>query len=130
MPSGPPSRLEKFVGLCIPPACREEVLGDLHEKYTGPWQYISLALSVIPFVVLSRIRRTTDALILLTEALLIYGAFLTAAWYTDRALLNTPSGLQRLAIPTALNLGLLILDNAWDFKKTWSRALVNGIAIS
>jgi hypothetical protein len=130
MPSGPPRRLEKFVGLWIPPACREEVLGDLHEKYTGPWQYISLALSVIPFVILSRIRRTTDALILLTEALLIYGSFLAAAWYTDRTLLNTPNGLQRLAIPTALNLFLLILDNTWDFKRIWSRALINGIAIS
>jgi hypothetical protein len=113
MPSAPPKKLETFVGLWIPPACREEVLGDLNEKYTGPWQYIALALCVVPCVVLSRIRRTTDILVLSTEALLIYGSFLAAAWYTDRTLLTSQWGLQRLAIPTVLNLMALILERAW-----------------
>jgi hypothetical protein len=129
MESGPPRRLETFVGLWIPPACREEVLGDLHEKYTGPWQYILLALCVIPFVILSRIRRTTDTLILLTEALIIYGSFLAAAWYTDRTLLDTPGGLQRLAIPTALNLVVLILERAWNFRNKWWQTMLTSAAL-
>jgi hypothetical protein len=126
MPSGPSRRLETFVGLWIPPACREEVLGDLHEKYSGPWQYVSLAMCVVPFVILSRIRRTTDIFILATDALLIYGSFLAATWYTDKTLLAGQWGFLRLTIPTVLNLGVLILERAWDFKTIWPRALING----
>jgi hypothetical protein len=129
MPAGPPKTLETFVGWWIPPACREEVLGDLHEKYTGPGQYILLAMCVVPFVILSRIRRTTDALILLTEALLIYGSFLAAAWYTDRASLTGQWGLLRLVIPTVVNLAVLVLEHAWDFETRWARALINGAVI-
>ncbi len=124
MPSGPSRRLETFVGYCIPPACREEVLGDLHEKYTGPWQYFALAMCVVPFVILSRIRRTTDLFLLLTEALLIYGSFLAATWYTDKTLLAGQWGLWRLVILTAVNLAVLILEHAWDFQTRWARALI------
>src|SRR5580658_6365147 len=113
MPSGPSKALEAIVGLFVPPACREEVLGDLHEKYTGPGQYIVLAMCVVPFVIVSRIRRTTDTLVMLTEALLIYGSFLAAEWYTDRTSLTGQWGLLRVAIPTVLNLAVLILDRAW-----------------
>jgi hypothetical protein len=131
MPAGPPKRLEAFVGLWIPPACREEVLGDLHEKYTGPWQYIALALCVIPFVILSRIRRTTDILVLLTEALLIYGSFLAWAWYTDRTVLASQWGPLRLAIPTALNLVVLIVERVWNLRtRWWHRRLVNAALFS
>jgi hypothetical protein len=129
MPSGPSVRLETFVGLWIPPACREEVLGDLHEKYTGPWQYIALAMCVIPCVILSRIRRTTDTLILLTEALLIYGSFLAAAWYTDRTLLTGHGELLRLAIPTVLNLVVLILERAWNFRTRWWQMMLVSMAL-
>jgi hypothetical protein len=129
MPSGPSRRLEGFVGSLIPPACREEVLGDLHEKYTGPWQYISLAMCVVPCVILSRIRRTTDLFVLLTDALLIYGSFLAAVWYTDRTSLAGQWGLLRLTIPTVVNLAVLILEHAWDFESRWVSALLNGAVI-
>jgi hypothetical protein len=45
-------------------------------------------MCVVPCVIVSRIRRTTDTLGLLTEALLICGSFLAAAWYTDKTLLT------------------------------------------
>jgi hypothetical protein len=129
MPPRPSRRLETFVGLWIPPACREEVLGDLHEKYTGPWQYITLALCVIPFVLISRIRRTTDIFVLLTDALLIYGSFLAAVWYKDRTSLAGQWGFLRLAVPTVVNLAVLILEHAWDFQTKWARALISGAVI-
>ena len=104
-------------------------MGDLHEKYTGPWQYIALAMCVVPFIILSRIRRTTDALVLLTEALLIYGSFLAAVWYTDRPQLMDKWELVRLTIPTVLNLVALALEHAWDFEAKWPLMLVRGGAI-
>ena len=59
MHSAPPKAVEKIVGLLIPPASREEVLGDLFERYTSSGQYILEALLVVPMVIASRIRRNT-----------------------------------------------------------------------
>jgi hypothetical protein len=127
MPTGPPEALEAIVRFWIPPACREEVLGDLCEQYTGPGQYIALAMCVVPCVIFSRIRRTTGIPILLTEALLIYGSFLAATWYADKTLLTGEWGFLRVAIPTVFNLVVLILDRAWDFEKKWLQPVVLGI---
>jgi hypothetical protein len=97
--TGPPKFLEALVGPWIPPVCREEVMGDLHEKYEGPVQYLLLTISVVPFIIYIRIRRTADAALLLMEALLMYAAYLTAAWYTDREFLLSQWGLLRTACP-------------------------------
>jgi hypothetical protein len=129
MPSGPSKALEAIVGFFVPPACREEVLGDLHEKYSGTAQYILLALQVVPCVIVSRIWRTTDIFVLLTEALLIYGSFLAAVWYTDKAQLTDPWELVRLGIPTVLNVVALALEHAWDFEARWPLMLIRGGAI-
>jgi hypothetical protein len=32
--------MEALVGLLTPPACRDHVLGDLHERYSSPAQYL------------------------------------------------------------------------------------------
>jgi hypothetical protein len=113
MPSGPSKTLEAIVGLLLPPACREEVLGDLYERYRGPVQYIFLAMRVVPFVILSRIRRTADARVLLMEALLIYASYLTAAWYADRMLLIEQWGFYRLAVPAVLAVVFVMFEDAW-----------------
>jgi hypothetical protein len=113
MSSGPPKGLEAIVGFFLPPASREEVLGDLWERYTGPMQYVFLAMRVVPCVILSRIRRTADARVLLMEALLIYASYLTAAWYADRMLLVDQWGFFRLAVPAVLAVAFLTLEDAW-----------------
>ena len=69
MPSAPPRVMEAVVGFLLPPACREHVLGDLHERYTSPRQYLVDALLAVPLVIASRIRRTTDPDVFLMEAL-------------------------------------------------------------
>jgi len=109
----PPAALERVAGLFLPPACREEVLGDLCERYQTPVQYIGLALMTVPFVILSRIRRTTDAQVLLMEALLLYASFLIAAMYTDDSILTRPWGLLQLAVPAVIALAVIVLDDAW-----------------
>jgi hypothetical protein len=111
MPSGPPKILEELAKALIPPACREEVLGDLYERYKSPLQYLADLLSTLPFVVLSRIIRTTDIRLLVMDALLVYGSFLAATWYVARRLVTEEGGLMHLAIPSGLTLvGLLIGD--------------------
>jgi hypothetical protein len=113
MPSGPPKILEGLAKALIPPACREEVLGDLYERYKSPAQYLGDLLSTLPFVALSRIMRTTDIRLLLVDALLVYGSFLAAAWYVARRLVTAEGGLARLAIPSGLTLLYLLISDAF-----------------
>lgn len=109
-----PSRFaEALVAVVLPPACREEVLGDLHERYRSPWQYASDALLTAPLVVWSRIRRTADAQVLLIQAFALYLSFLGAAEWTDAALLHEQWGMVKLAIPAAMFLLGSVLEDAY-----------------
>jgi hypothetical protein len=113
MYSGPSKTAEAIVALLIPPACREEVLGDLHERYTSPRQYGTDALCTVPLVIVSRIRRTADPQVLLMQAFVLYVSFLGAAWFKDGALLQEQWGLLRLAVPAGMALLGLILEDAY-----------------
>jgi preprotein translocase subunit Sec61beta len=131
MKSGPskaiPSKaMEVPIGILIPPACREEVLGDLYERYAGPLHYILDALRAVPLVIASRIRRTTDPAMFLMEALALYLSFLVGAWYIDRALLAEQWGLWRLAIPVGLALTVMVLRDAYarpGIRSRWEAVL-------
>jgi hypothetical protein len=113
MRSGPPKTAEAIVAVFLPPACREEVLGDLHERYRSRLQYAADALSTVPLVILSRIRRTADPQVLLIQAFALYASFLTAAWFKDASLLQAQWGLLRLAMPPGMALLGLILEDAY-----------------
>ena len=80
---GPSKLAEALVGIFIPAPCRENVLGDLYERYKNPSQYALDAVRTIPFVIASRIHRTADSQIVLLQALALYLAYVAAAWYLD-----------------------------------------------
>src|SRR5579872_6737310 len=114
MCSGPKKSAEAVVAVFVPPACREEVLGDLHERYRSAGQYGMDALCTVPMVILSRIRRTADPQVMLMQAFALYVSFLSSAWLGDRALLNEPWGLARLGLPAAMALIGLVLEDAYS----------------
>ena len=72
MQPGPHKRIENAVAVLIPPACREHVLGDLHERYSGSWQYLFDAAGTVPRVVLSQARRNANPPVLLMECAALY----------------------------------------------------------
>jgi hypothetical protein len=113
MYSGPSKTAEAIVAVFVPPACREEVLGDLFERYSSSGQYGLDAALTIPLVIVSRIRRTADPQVLLMQAFALYGSFLGAAWLKDRAFLSEQWGLMRLAIPAGIALLGLILEDTY-----------------
>jgi hypothetical protein len=126
MPSVPSQTAEAIVAILLPPVCREEVLGDLHQRYRSPRQYFFDALSTIPFVILSRIRRTADPQLLVMQALALYLSFAGAAWFRDRTLLSQEWGILRLAYPAAMVLLGLILHDAYrkpGRRSSWSMSL-------
>src|ERR1700761_6294141 len=112
-PKAPSKLAEAFVAVVLPPACREEVLGDLRERYRSPGQYALDALSTAPLVILSRIRRTTSSEMLLLQSILFYLSFVGAAWWQGGELLREDEGLARLAIPASLALLGLVLHDAY-----------------
>jgi hypothetical protein len=111
--AAPSKTAETILGILIP-ACREQVLGDMHERYTGSLRYFGDSLSVVPCVIVSRICRTTDPQALLMEAFALYLSFVGVAWITgQRSILYESWGLLRLAIPAAVTLIALVLADAY-----------------
>lgn len=119
MNAAPPRLIENIAGLLIPPACRESVLGDLHERYTSDAQYIADAMCTVPLVILSRIRRTTDVIVLLMEAFVLCISYGAAILYFDKTLLEDQFEMLRLAIPWSVALIALVLGDAYDNRRTW-----------
>jgi hypothetical protein len=113
MSGSPPKAIQATAALFIPCACREEVLGDLEERWTSPMQYCRDVVQTVPLVILSRIRRTADPQLLLMHAFVLYLSFYGAAWFQGSALLYEPWGPARLAIPGAMTLLALVLDDAY-----------------
>jgi hypothetical protein len=109
---GPSKKLEAIVALATPPARREEVLGDLYERYASPSQYVMDATRTVPLVIASQIRRTTDPQVLLLEALALYFSFFTGDAHTAAAAFVHPqTGILRIAIPVIAALfGLRLVD--------------------
>ncbi len=102
MQSGPHKRIENAVALLIPPVCREHVAGDLHERYTGPWQYLADAAATVPRVILSQARRRANPPVLLMECAALYLALGAAAWgLAGVSFFSSQSGFVRLLILTA-----------------------------
>ena len=135
MCSRPPKIAEAVVAILVPPACREEVLGDLHERCTSKLAYVIDASRTVPLVILSRIRRTADAQILLIHAFVLFLSFLAAAQLGDRTAPYERYGLLRLAIPVAITLLGVILDDVYANPKRRSslnlaRAPLIGLAMA
>ena len=105
--------IERAVGIFIPPACREEVLGDLRERNDGIQLFLYDALRTVPFVILSRVQRTTDSVVLLMQAFCCYVSYLAAAWVFSPALTSRREGLLLLAIPCGIALVMLMLADAY-----------------
>lgn len=117
MESQPPKIAETLVYWLLPPACREEVLGDMRERYRGLAQYLIEATSTVPSVIYSRIRRTTDAVIALMEAVSIFTAYVMSAWWLNRPMLIREYGFAQLAIASAIFLAAIILADAYSDPK-------------
>lgn len=113
MSSGPSKLAEAVVAMVVPPGCREEVLGDLHERFTSPWQYSVDAVLTVPLVILSRMRRIADPQILVIQAFGLYMSFLGATWLGEGAVPRAPWLLLRIAIPAALAMLGMILDDTY-----------------
>jgi hypothetical protein len=102
MEARPPALIDAVVRALIPPVCREAVLGDLWERYTTPSAYLGEALRALPFLIASRIRRTTNAAMLSLAFLMLFASFGGA-----------PSLFLRAAIPALVILTTFVLRDVY-----------------
>lgn len=120
MESGPSRIVEDLVYWLLPPACREEILGDMRERNRSTAQYLAEATCTVPAVICSRIRRTTDAVLTLMLAVAMYTAFVMSARWHAPELLVREYGYAGLAIPPLIILVAIVLADAYsDPKKRW-----------
>jgi hypothetical protein len=105
---------EAVVAKLIPPACREEVLGDLHERNPSSARYLVDAFRTVPLVILSRIRRTFDARLFAMYAAVVYLQLFGEGWFQARWLVPD-------AIPTIAVLIVLALEEAYAGRGPISR---------
>ncbi len=120
MESGPSKVAETIAGYLLPPTCREEILGDMRERYRSGLGYFVEALQVIPFVIYSRICRNTDPVVALMEVASMYTALVVAANCVDPTLITARTGLARLAIPPVVVLAVMGVADAYsDPSRRW-----------
>lgn len=119
MEPDPPEIMEAMVFWLVPPACREEVLGDFQERFTCPREYLVEAVRTVPLVILSRVRRTTDPALLLLEALALFLSLVTAARLLGGpSFLTDQQGYLKLALLAAIALVVLMLVDAYSGRTT------------
>jgi hypothetical protein len=106
MEACPPKLIEGVVGRLIPPARREDVLGDLRERYSSPGAYLNQALHVVPLVLFSQLRRTSDGLLMAWEAFILFLVLRGSPW-------STWVQLTQLTLPIAAVVAALALRDAY-----------------
>jgi len=108
MEARPPELMDRVVRVLIPPIAREAVAGDLWERYRSPLHYALEALRVLPFVILSQVRRTSNIPMLGIVAFTFFVCF--GGFTINGPDIDVPRWL-RAAIPTLAALaGLMARD--------------------
>jgi ATP-dependent Zn protease len=79
MHNGPPKLLEQIVGALLPASRREDVLGDLYEKYQNPVHYLATALCVVPSVIAGQMGRRGAVMNLMKPVTFVVVLVLAAA---------------------------------------------------
>ena len=114
MRAGPPKIIEAVVGLLVPPASREHVLGDLRERFQDTRSYLADAVSAVPGAIAGRVLRTTDWQVLAMEGCALYVSFLGAAWAgIGAADLCRHGDFLRLLLPVALGILALVAADVY-----------------
>jgi len=114
--------IARLVRVLVPPASREHVLGDLQERYVSPRQYLLDALRALPFIIASRLRRTTHPVVLLLAGSFFYWAVFWG---------NVQESWIAALIPTVLTIVVLALRDVYrDVAPKWLRAVAVDMTIA
>jgi hypothetical protein len=115
--AGPPPALEKLVWHLLPPVVREEVAGDLWERFRSPLHYLADAVTTLPFLIVSQARRQTNGPLFLLQC---YTVFVSLGGLEVASRMRIePMGLRAL-IATVAALAALLLRAAYRPRDAWT----------
>ena len=123
MTAGPPLALERAVLWLVPPQVREEVAGDLWERYRSPLGYLFDLVRALPYVVASQIRRATDPALFMLIAFTLVAAL--GALEPERGEIGIPIPWRALAAALPCIVALLLRD-AYRRNDIWSGPRAGG----
>jgi hypothetical protein len=130
MRTGPPKVIESLIAMLVPPASREHVMGDLHERYSGVRSYLADACSAVPGAIAGQVMRTTDWQVLAMEAGALYFSFLAAGCAALGAQRMCEHGVfLRLLIPVALAMLALVWRDAYVPRARCGASLEAGLGV-
>ena len=118
MEAGPHPIIEGVVARLLPRACREHVLGDLHERYVSTGQYVWDAVQTLPYAVWGQIRRTTSPLLAAAELGAVFIAFVGALGIVHPRAGGPAQAAAGAAIAAITALVTVALRDAW-VGRTW-----------
>ena len=121
MKMAPPKFLESLVRSVLPPARREQVLGDIHERYKSPLKYIADAANVVPAAIFSQLRRATPIAFRLLEALVIYGSIFADARLSE--FVDGPPDPSQVARLTLVSLAGLVWHDVYYVRPPASKLI-------
>ena len=116
------SVIECAVGVLIPSACRQHVLGDLRERNETTPTFVLDVLRVLPYTIWSRVRRTTSLRLFTWQAVGLGMGFLAAAFKYAPFRVVDSVGVVRIVIPISAALVALVVADAY---RNDSRPLAN-----
>jgi hypothetical protein len=100
---------------------QEEVHGDLCERYSSPWQYLSDAAATILLVLWSQVRRTSDGRLVLAEASALALSFLSGAGqFENPSFFSGTAAWLCLSVPCFVALGAIVLRDAYANRESRS----------
>jgi len=110
METRPPRIIEAIIERLVPPASRESVLGDWNESYASTPDYVLRALSALPLLVASQVRRTFNVERVVSQAVVLYLAYALVFFARPSSLLAHEVLIPILIVICTALLALVIRD--------------------
>lgn len=113
----PPRLLAGIIRRLLPPMVREEVAGDLWERFRSPLHYLLDAAAALPFILASQIRRSTNGALLGLQAFTLFASLGGFEPTHDGSAVPMSA---RAALVTLTAIAMMLLRNAYRATDLWT----------
>ena len=108
MEARPRPLAERIIAALLPASRRDEVMGDLQERFESTRQYLLDASQAVPLVIWSQVRRTTNLARLGAQATGMLAALLLASAFLAPDLVLQPTFGWQILVPAGIALLTII----------------------
>lgn len=121
----PPRLLEHAICSFIPSAVREEIMGDLSERFQSPARYVAELVLLLPFLIFSQARRATNGSLFVLQA---FALFVSFGGLELKAEDDSFAMWQGALLATLVALTVILIRNAYRYSDNWTSRRIAGDA--